>query len=204
MTIKFKGRYSADSVKKYFTVVPKAPSTASAVLYGHDDIKVSWSKCIGASGYAVYYKKSTSSKYVLLKRTTSRYVKKANLTDNVKYNFKIVPYYKSGNTRYGALSSKVVSATTLKQLKQPSMVRTSDGRVSLTWQSISTASGYQVYWSAKKKGTYKKLCDYSSKYVGMSFSVGKGKTYYYKTRAYKKVGKTKIYGPWSTPKAFKR
>ncbi|MBR6799424.1 MAG: InlB B-repeat-containing protein [Firmicutes bacterium] len=204
VTIKFKGRYSADSVKKYFTVVPKAPSTASAVLYGHDDIKVSWSKCIGASGYAVYYKKSTSSKYVLLKRTTSRYVKKANLTDNVKYNFKIVPYYKSGNTRYGALSSKVVSATTLKQLKQPSMVRTSDGRVSLTWQSISTASGYQVYWSAKKKGTYKKLCDYSSKYVGMSFSVGKGKTYYYKTRAYKKVGKTKIYGPWSTPKAFKR
>lgn len=204
VTIKFKERYSADSVKKYFTIVPKAPASASAVLYGHDDIKVSWSKCTGASGYAVYYKKSTSSKYVLLKRTTSRYVKKANLTDNVKYNFKIVPYYKSGSSRYGSLTSKAVSATTLKQLKQPSMVRTSNGRVSLTWQSISGASGYQVYWSANKKGTYKKLCDYSSKYTGVTFSVGKGKTYYYKTRAYKKVGNTKIYGPFSTPKAFKR
>ena len=75
-------------------------------------------------------------------------------------------------------------------------------RVSLTWQRISGASGYQVYWSAKKNGTYKKLSDYSNKYVGMSFSVGKGTPYYYKTRAYKKVGKTKIYGPWSTPKVY--
>lgn len=206
LTVKFKDKYSADPVKLYYTVVPKAPSSMSATLYGYDDIKVSWKKCTGASGYAVYYKKSTSSKYTLLKRTTSLYVKKKNLSDNVKYNFKVVPYYKykSGSKyKYDGVNYRTASATTLKKLAQPKMKK--DGsRVSLTWQSISGASGYQVYWSAKKKGTYKKLCDYSSKYVGMSFSVGKGKTYYYKTRAYKKVGKTKIYGPWSTPKAFKR
>jgi len=206
LTVKFKDKYSADPVKLYYTVVPKAPSSMSAALYGYDDIKVSWKKCTGASGYAVYYKKSTSSNYTLLKRTTSLYVKKKNLSDNVKYNFKVVPYYKykSGSKyKYDGVNYRTASATTLKKLAQPKMKK--DGsRVSLTWQSISGASGYQVYWSAKKKGTYKKLCDYSSKYVGMSFSVGKGKTYYYKTRAYKKVGKTKIYGPWSTPKAFKR
>ena len=206
LTVKFKSKYSADPVKLDYTVVPKAPSSMSATLYGYDDIKVSWKKCTGASGYAVYYKKSTSSKYTLLKRTTSLYVKKKNLSDNVKYNFKVVPYYKykSGSKyKYDGVNYRTASATTLKKLAQPKMKK--DGsRVSLTWQSISGASGYQVYWSAKKKGTYKKLCDYSSKYVGMSFSVGKGKTYYYKTRAYKKVGKTKIYGPWSTPKAFKR
>jgi len=204
VTIKFKGRYSADPVKKYFTIVPKAPSSVNATLYGYDDIKISWSKCTGASGYAVYYKKSTSSKYTLLKRTTARTLKKANLPDNVKYNFKVVPYYKykSGSKNYYAGTNyKTASAITLKKLAQPKMKK-QGSRVSLTWQSISGASGYQVYWSAKKNGTYKKLSDYSNKYVGMSFSVGKGTPYYYKTRAYKIVGKTKIYGPWSTPKAY--
>ena len=206
LTVKFTGKYNADPVKLYYTVVPKAPSTVSAVLYGYDDIKVSWKKCTGASGYAVYYKKSTSSKYMLLKRTTALYVKKKNLSDNVKYDFKVVPYYKyksSGKYKYDGVNYKTASTTTLKKLTQPKMKR-EGSRVALTWQSIPGASGYQVYWSAKKNGSYKKLSDYSSKYIGMSFSVGKGKTYWYKTRAYKKVGKTKIYGPWSTPKSFKR
>ncbi len=203
VTVTFKNKYSG-SKKLYYTVVPKAPSSASAKLYGYDDIKVSWSKCTGASGYYVYYKTSKSSKYSKYKRTTKRSIKFSNLSDNVKYNFKIVPYYKSGDTRYKSTKYKVVSTTTLKKLKQPSMKKASAGRVSLKWKSISGASGYQVYWAKTKNGKYRKLCDYSKKYSGVTFSVGKGETYWYKTRAYKKVGSKKIYGPWSTTKKYKR
>lgn len=203
VTINFKGKYSGKKTL-YFTIVPKAPSTASAKLYGYDDIKVSWGKCTGASGYYVYYKKSSASSYNNYIITTNRYVKFANLSDNVKYNFKIVPYYKSGDTRYKSIKSKIVSAITLKKLNQPSMYTKSDGRVSLTWNDIPGASGYQVYWARSKNGTYNHLCTYSADYSGISFDVGKGVTYWYKTRAYKTVDGKKIFGPFSTAKAYTR
>lgn len=203
VTVTFKGKYSG-SKKLTFSIVPNAPSTASAKLYGHDDIKVSWSKSAGAAGYYVYYKTSGASSYSKYKSTTKLYINFANLSDNAKYNFKIIPYYKSGGRNVKSSKYKVVSATTLIKLGQPSMKKVSGGRVSLNWKTCKGASGYQVYWSSKKNGSYKKLCDYSKKYIGVTFSVGKGKTYYYKVRAYQKVGSKKIYGPWSTPKAFKR
>lgn len=195
-------RYDIPNKKLYYTVVPKAPSSGSAKLYGYDDVKVSWSKCTGASGYYVYYKKSTASKYSSYKRTTKTSIKFSNLSDNVKYNFKIVPYYKSGDTRYKSVKTKVVSATTLKKLAQPSISKLSNNRVSLEWECISGASGYQVYWSASKNGKYASLCDYSKDYIGVSFDSPRGKTYWYKTRAYKIVDGKRIYGPWSTPKKF--
>ena len=203
VTVTFVNKYSG-SKKLTYTVVPKAPSSASAKLYSYNDVKVTWAKSTGATGYYVYYKKSTASKYTKYKLTTKRSIKFKDLAGNVKYNFKIVPYYKSGKTKYKSTKAKIVSATTLKKLSQPSIKRVSGGRVSLDWQCISGAGGYQVYWSASKNGKYRKLCDYSNKYSGVTFSVGKGETYWYKTRAYKKVGKKMIYSPWSVPKKFKR
>lgn len=201
VTINFKGKYKG-SKTLWFTVVPKAPSSGSAKLHGYNDVTVTWNKSTGATGYYVYYKKSSASSYKNYKTTSKSSLKFSNLAANTKYNFKIVPYYKKGDTKYKSTGSKVVSATTLKKLKQPSISTTYDGRVSLNWDTASGASGYQVYWANKKSGKYQKLCDYSSKYVGVSFSVGKNTAYWYKTRAYKKVGDKKIYGPWSDPKAY--
>jgi hypothetical protein len=111
VNVKFKGNYTG-SKKLYFTIVPKAPAKASATRYGSNDIKVSWSKSTGATGYAVYYKLSTAGKYKLYKNTTSRSMKFPNLKSKKKYNFKIVPYYKYNGTKYTSLQSKVVSCST--------------------------------------------------------------------------------------------
>lgn len=201
VTVTFKGKYKG-SKTLWFTVVPKAPATASAKLHGYNDITVTWAKATGATGYYVYYKKASATKYVNYKLTSKRTLKFNNLAGNTKYNFKIVPYYKNGNTKYKANDSKIVSTTTLKKLKQPTITKTYDGRVSLNWECINGASGYQVWWSAKKNSNYQKLCDYSNDYIGVTFSVGKNTQYWYKTRAYKKVGNKKFFGPWSDPKAF--
>lgn len=201
VTVEFIGKYGGSSVTKEFTVAIPAPSSVSAKLYGYDDVKVSWSKSSKASGYYIYYKKASASKYSKPKRTTRTYYKFKNLSDGVKYEFKIVPY--SGKKRTKSTQFALVYATTLKKMATPKLSKLNSSRVSLSWKNISGASGYQVYWAAKKKGKYKKLCDYSDQYIGVSFSVGKGKTYYYKVRAYKKVGKKKIYAPFSSPKAYK-
>ena len=201
VTVTFKGKYKG-SKTLWFTVVPKAPATAGAKLHGFNDITVTWAKATGATGYYVYYKKASAATYKNYKITSYRTLKFNNLAGNTKYNFKIVPYYKNGKTNYKANGSKIVSATTLKKLNQPSITKTSDGRVSLNWESIKGATGYQVWWSGKKAGKYNKLCDYSNANIGVTFSVGKNTQYWYKTRAYKTVGSKKIFGPWSDPKAY--
>ena len=109
----------------------KPPSKVSLSLYGHDDVKVSWSAASYAKGYYVYYKKSTDSAYTYAGRT-----------------------------------------------------------------NISGESGYQISQSTSKTAT-KVVSTYSTK------SGTSNKTYYYKVRAYKTVGSTKIYGPWSSVTSYK-
>ncbi len=207
VTIKMSEKYYKAAFTKRFSIVPKAPASTTAKLSGdYNNVKVTWKKSTGADGYYVYYKKASASKYSTKNRIATTKLSKTfkNLKNGVKYTFKVVPYFKSGDTKYTSIKYKTATATTLKKLKQPSIKRVSGGKVSLKWQCISGASGYQVYWAASKKGKYKKLCDYSSKYNGVTFSVGKGEPYWYKTRAYKKVNGKKIYGPWSDAKKFTR
>lgn len=204
VTVTFKEDYKGTKAKTaYFTIVPKAPSSASANLYGYDDVKFSWSKSTGASGYYVYYKKSTSGKYTYLTRTTKTSIKKANLSDGVKYYFKVVPYYKSGDTRYSALAYKTASVYTLKKLNIPE-VKKSGTKIKVSWKNISGETGYQISQSTKS-GSTKVVATYkTTKGTYKNITAKKGTKYYYKVRAYKQVGKTKIYGPWSKIKSYKR
>jgi hypothetical protein len=62
---------------------------------------------------------------------------------------------------------------------------------------------YEIQFSTSKSGTYKKLCantESTSVYFSNCKKVKTGKTYYFKARAIKKVGKKTIYGSWSSAK----
>ena len=161
-------------------------------------MKFSWKKSTGAKGYSVYYKTATGS-YKLLTRTTKTSVKKANLSDGIKYTFKVVPYYKSGYTRYDALTSKTASVYTLKKLAAPTVEKYNNSKVRVKWSDIDGQSGYQI-----SKSTSKTKTNIVSTYATTSgqskvLKATKNKKYYYKVRAYKTVSGKKIYGPWSTP-----
>lgn len=206
-TVQFKNRYKGYKYV-YFTIVPKKPNTVKAELCGYDDVKVSWSKSVGATGYTVYYKTAKEKKYTYLTRTTKRYTYAAkNLSAGKKYEFKVVPYFQSGKKRYTALSSTTDSVYTLKKVSTPKVSK-SGTKVKVKWKNISGETGYQISRSMKKNGTNIVATVKSAKATSKTIKAKKGKTYYYKVRAYKTVtlnGKTKkIYGPWSETRVYKR
>ena len=90
--ITFKGKYKGTR-NLYFTIVPAAVKSAKAASYGDRNVKFSWSKVTGATGYRVYYKKAKEKKYTFLASTTKTYYKKVNLTAGKRYYFKVIPYY---------------------------------------------------------------------------------------------------------------
>ena len=188
----------------------KAPAKATAALTtkfsktsGYDDVKFSWSKAANASGYEVYYKKASAKSYTPLTSTANTYAYKKDLADGTKYFFKVVPYVSVNGTKYYASSYKTASVYTLKRVETPT-VTASGSKVKVKWVNINGESGYQISRSTKKTGTNIVSTYPTTTGTYKLISATKGKTYYYKVRAYKTVNGVKIYGPWSYAKEYKR
>ncbi len=180
-----------------------APKTISANLYGHDDLKATWSKVSGATGYYVYYKRSTWSNWKSLDTTTNIYKKVAGLTDGAKYKFKVYPYVKINGKKYKDSSYKSSSYVyTLKKLNRPTVKKQSKYYVKVSWNNIYGESGYQIARSTKKSSGYKIVKSASYKYKSAKIKTPRKKKYYYKIRAYKTVSGKKIYGPWSSVRSY--
>lgn len=198
-----KGADKIDVYKRY-----AAPKTAKANLKNYNGITVSWSKVSGAKAYKVYYKKSTSKSFSLLTTTNKTSITKTGLSSGAKYEFRVYPcdsLDKTVVTKYCRCKYyKSASAYTLKKLSTPKVSKKSKSSVQVKWSNISGEAGYQISKSTSKTGTnivstYKTTSG-SSKVVKAT----KGKTYYYKVRAYALDSNgNKVYGPWSSAKAYK-
>ena len=83
------------------------------------------------------------------------------------------------------------------QVKNVKYVGKSTTYTNFKWDKCVGVTGYEVYRSTSKNGTYTKVGTVSTtsfKNTGLK----KGTTYYYKVRAYKTVGSTKLYGAYSS------
>ena len=102
----------------------------------------------------------------------------------------------------GATDASIKAVLTVNVAKVSSLsVKKSGTKVKLSWKKVSGAVGYQISKSTSKKGT-KIVATVSG--TSKTLTATKGKTYYYKVRAYKEVNGKKVYGSWSTVKSYKR
>ena len=78
------------------------------------------------------------------------------------------------------------------------------GRAVIKWNNVAGESGYQLYYSTSKNGTYKKVKSYeANKLAGSKTKLKSGKTYCFKVRAYKKTSSGTVYSSWSAVKSVK-
>lgn len=115
-------------------------------------------------------------------------------------------YYKytsilpEGSTPSGKAEELTVAKAAITSVKSSKA-----GYAKLKWKKVSGANGYEIYYSAEKNGTYKKLKTIT-KAKTITYTKKKlasGKTYYFKLRAYKTVDGKKVYGKYSVVKSVK-
>ncbi len=106
---------------------------------------------------------------------------------------------------YVEYPSKVITVTKnpVITVSSPSGVKAASAgydKIKLDWNPVSGASGYQIYRATSKAGTYSKVATIigGTKKTYTNSGLTTGKTYYFKIRAYKKVGSSNKYGQFSS------
>ncbi len=176
ITVTGKGSYTG-TVSKRFKIAPKKVTSLKAE-YGDDNIKLTWKKSTGATGYYVYRLSGKSWKKIATVSATSYTDKK--LSPSTEYKYKIKAYYKKSST---TITGDTVQLNTATAPTNPSGIKaiTKKTSVALSWKSVTDAKGYIVY--LYKDGKWSKLTTTS----GTEFTVSDlsaGKVYRFAVRSY--------------------
>lgn len=171
-------------------------------------LKLSWKEIENAQGYEIYRKSETESSYRFLKRValsygTQTYIDEG-LTAGKTYNYKIRAYkVNNGQYLYGSFSDARSSYPRPVKVNVVSVQAQGVSAMNVNWKRIPGVSGYELYVSSNRDGKYVHLVTLSgSKNTSYThLKCKKGKTYYYKVRAYRNVSGQKVYGSYGNVKS---
>ncbi|MEH6939797.1 InlB B-repeat-containing protein [Bacillus sp. JJ664] len=174
-----------------------------ATVAGFNKVKVSWNEVGEADGYEVYRSTALSGTYsniASLKYSSTLSYTNTNLTPNKNYYYKIRTYrIYNGKKVYSSFSNVVFSKPVLASITSSKVATAGYNKVKVTWGKVSEASGYEIYRSTSKTGTFSKittLSGNSNSYINGSLTTGR--TYYYKIKVYRNNNGTKVYSSYST------
>lgn len=133
---------------------------------------------------------SSSNKNVATISSSGKIKAKAYGTTTIKAQF-------VSGSKKKTLSCKVtVGPSKVKSFS----AKSSKGKVKLTWKKGSGASGYEIYYSTAKDGSYKKLTTVKSGSTTKYSKKMKSGTYYMKMRPYMTQSGKKLYGSYTSVK----
>lgn len=98
------------------------------------------------------------------------------------------------------VSKKITVNTPRNLLLKPTVQKNrKKAKIKLSWNKVKGANGYIIYRSTSKKGKYKKIkvITKGNIHAYINQNLSRGKRYYYKIKAYKKVYNKKVYSKYS-------
>lgn len=150
--VTLKGEYSGVH-RRYFTVSPSPVASVSAVST-EGSITLSWPEAEGAAYYRIYKLNEKSKAYEYYDSATKGTSFTATgLTSGTKYTFKVRSVVKDDGVILSAYSPECEAATLPLAVTDISATQT-EKTISLSWKSVKGATGYRVYLSGGKSGTY--------------------------------------------------
>ncbi|MFP3155639.1 amidohydrolase family protein [Lachnospiraceae bacterium ZAX-1] len=167
-------------------------------------IKLEWSKVTGAKGYVIKRASSKNGSYKTLttisKAATIKYTD-SKLKSGTIYYYQIIPYSVVNGKNTLLKKPAIIKLATKPGTPKPE-VKAGNNSVTIKWEKVRGASGYEISRSTSKDGKYtvvKKgnILKFTNK------NLKANKAYYYKVRAFKEVDKKTIYSSWSAPQTVK-
>lgn len=178
----------------------RKPTVRSISAVSPTKTKLSWKKATGVSGYQVYRATSYKGKYTkvgTLSKNSSLSYTDTGLIPNKTYYYKIRAYRTMNKTTtYSKFSSITGITPRLEKPEIKSVTGISTDRVKISWNKTDGAQGYRVYRAVSRNGAYK-LAGTTAARSYKDAGLTKGKTYYYKVRAYVKVSDSYKYSGYS-------
>lgn len=186
------------------SAVTSLPGTSmqGASSQEYQTMTITWNQGVGATGYELYRSNTSGTNYSLLAditdgNTTS--YRDTAVTIGETWFYKVKPYrVENGQKVYGPETGEVSGVATLGSVSGVNAWASAYNRIELTWNKLSFATGYEIYYSTSPDGGYQLL-----KRVGKGSSRFKwskalcGTTYYFQVRPIQKVKKVTNYGSFS-------
>ncbi len=163
-------------------------------------VTLAWSKVAGAQKYEVYQQSGKKWKKIKTTSSASLTVKKLKPGSTYKFKVRAILSGEPSGAYSSVLTVKVVPGTPTLSVKA--------GKKQLTasWKTVSGVTGYEVQYSTSKKFTKKTTKTLTLKSKSKKTTIkklSKGKKYYVRVRAYKKIGSKTYYGSYSSAKNVK-
>ncbi len=186
--------------------IPSTPQNLSASNHNYNSVALSWKVVSGVTGYHIYRAETEAGAYSLVRTNTANTqtaYTDTGLVPGKTYYYKVAAYSMSDGNEIESIYAGPVSAT--PTLPSPGNVKavknTGVDSATLSWSSVSGASGYEIYRSTNSSSDYSLLYTTSSA-TETSYTdtaVLHAGTYYYKVNAYSLVNGEKAGGSPSTP-----
>lgn len=175
------------------SVVEQSGSTSADLL---------WNKVDGADGYEVW-RRVGDDEFKLLKTVASNTTTCYSLTANTLYLFKVRAYKlnEAGDKEYSFYSA-VGRVRILGIITISSIERTGTGAVTLAWNKVDGATGYDLYRSDTIDGVFKKVKTTTDTWV-THYGLTIGNAYYFKVIPHSIVNSVQQNGKASVAKGIR-
>ncbi|MCL1947113.1 MAG: fibronectin type III domain-containing protein [Chitinivibrionia bacterium] len=181
--------YSSATTNNASCTKPSAPGGVSASGQSSSSIKISWNSVSGASTYNVYRSTSASGSYSSIINTASTSYTNTGLSSSATYYYKITAQNICGESAYSSYTSAkpTPTCTTPSAPTGVSCKANWWNEIQTSWNSVSGATSYEVYYSKSANGTYELAGSTTSTTFKLGWLDG-STTYYFKVKALNNCG----------------
>lgn len=157
-------------------------------------LTLNWENQTGVT-YEIYRSNYKTKSYKLIKKLEGDTYTNTGLTYGKTYYYRVRACASGKCTAFSNIVYRKVVPNKVENFTVPAV---SANAIKLSWDKVAT-TGYQIQRSTNnKKWTTVKTITKNSTLSFVNTKLSVNKLYYYRIRAYKTVGRTKVYGPWTT------